>query len=129
MAWTREDYEMHGFRHIRCPKCGWSGMTDGDAPECGCFDEREIDSDRERCAVCGDHRDDCSCPGFGVETSYRKKQRRARRGHKDGKIHKGDVYVEWARFGYYEGGPRWLEAGKRLVCRAKTITATAALKK
>ena len=49
----------HGYRHLRCPQCGWSGMTDGDQPECGCYDE---DSEEEnRCTECDEAEDNCTC--------------------------------------------------------------------
>jgi hypothetical protein len=58
--------DAHGYRHITCPHCGWSGMTDGDVPECGCVpDDNEDDENEEDeeycCPNCGELEDHCRC--------------------------------------------------------------------
>lgn len=51
--------EAHGFRHIRCPTCGWSGMTDGDCERCipNCD---KCDRERAEYDCVGDWCDDCA---------------------------------------------------------------------
>jgi len=101
----------HGYRLMRCPHCGWYDYTDGDAPECGCFDG---EGDGARCAFCDETQDNCRCDlGFMVETfSRQSKVRTARKDHKGGRIKAGDRYYEVVTGGYHKDGPRWMSTHK-----------------
>jgi len=48
MAWGDDEWaELHGYVHMRCSHCGWSGKTDGMVPECGCHDAEDEDAEPE----------------------------------------------------------------------------------
>ena len=128
MSYMDRDWaDDHGYQHITCSRCGWSGWSDGPSCEGACADREESHGKAcgecgeygdncqcERCAECGETRDDCECEFFAVETLRRFKTHTARRDHKDGKVKADDRYVETVLGGYYEGGPRWMTRSKRV---------------
>ena len=62
MSVSRDWLDDHGYVHIRCPRCGWSGYTDSGVCE-GCDD-----GGGETCESCGDTHADCRCSeGFAHE--------------------------------------------------------------
>lgn len=116
--------ESHGYRHIRCPSCGWSGTTDGGCENC---------SNEDECSVCEKHEDKCECwscehcdtkcpdgdsectkcgEGRSYETLYRVKTHIARKDYHPSSpfmgIRKGDTYQRVVRGGYVVGKGRWL---------------------
>ena len=132
MSWTAEDYELHGFKRITCPKCGWKGM-----PECGCFDrdtcecgEAPEDCTCVECAECGEtmergedgDREDARCPscelgGVHPDSVTEKSTKHvARKDH--GHVKAGDTYRRTVSLGHYIDGPRWMAVTKAVVKRA-----------
>ena len=90
--------EDHGYHHIRCRRCGWSGMTDTDACDNGCDspEEKEEEEDSEI-----------------RETLYRSTVQIARKAYPG--INPGDTYRRTVTGGYTKGGPRWLTVRRTLV--------------
>lgn len=99
MARDNDWDEMHGYVHMRCPKCGWSGKTDGCAPECGCYDE---DGDAE--------------PELGICRTTTQIARKAYMVGTKWEIRQGDRYSKTVRREYLPGG-EWLnwQTGRTLL--------------
>lgn len=105
--------EDHGYRRLTCPRCGWSGMTDGDRPECDCYSDDTEEDQGPHCAECEETEDNCTCAlGFKVETFSRVGPIRTARKAHGTNIKAGDRYRETVFGGHYRGGSRWLKSYK-----------------
>ena len=94
--------EMHGYQHMKCRKCGWSGMTDGDRPECGCYDRDE----GETCEDCGCSHKECSCSeGFASSGVASTETHVARKNHHGVKV--GDTYKVTRTHYWRKNGPSY----------------------
>lgn len=112
MSVSREWLDDHGYAHIRCSRCGWSGWTDTGVCE-GCSPSGET------CEDCGESRQGCSCTeGFAHAGTCRTHKHVARRDHRGGGIKKGDTYKVTRTHYWREGGPSWWQARKTVVSRA-----------
>lgn len=117
MGVDRDWAEMHGYKHITCRSCGFSGYSDS---ECG-------SDEGETCEDCGCSHRECSCrEGFAHEGTCRSRTHVARRDHGTGKyIKKGDTYRVTRTHYWREGGPSWWRTIKTLIKKAADSTAVA----
>ena len=119
MAWDAEWDEMHGYHWVKCPHCGWSGKTDGDVPECGCYDRHGDGEPREpdescECGACQwedvGYNPTCAKCGTGplTEGIYRTSTHTARKhfyaGAPNIEIRPGDRYRKTVSRDFYPGG-------------------------
>jgi hypothetical protein len=126
----------HGYEHVRCRDCGWSGYSDTGVPDCSCGDVESCDDcgeelkecTCERCAECGfkvvtECDDQCSCePGPAVQTLSRSTVQVARKDYPLSGISKGDKYRRTVTGGYYKNnGPRWMTVSRKLVRRVSIV--------
>lgn len=116
---TREWLDDHGYQHIRCSKCGWSGWTDTGVCE-GCAEEK--DEEQDYCEACGERMEKDStgeirCPNCeygGVHSNTVTEKATTHVAHKNHgpQIKIGDTYKRIVRMGHYADGPRWMEVVK-----------------
>lgn len=123
----------HGYQHIHCHRCGWSGWTDGGcegcpSPEvCDHCGEEESDCTCWSCDDCGEKTDDderhCSKCGEGrsYQTLSRSTVQVARKTYGTPgyatTINPGDKYKRTVTGGYKVDGPRWLTVSRKLLVR------------